>query len=93
MARRFLYEKPLPVGKTDNYTLSPNDEWQGDALIKEFTVEVSGLTVNSQQHDGITMQVNVTATEEARNSIHWSFKLDNEKQTECITGYIDSPRC
>lgn len=92
MAKPFKYEKSLPVGKTDTYTLSPNDEWQGDALIDSFAVEVSGLTVNSQQHDGTTMQVNVTATESARNSIHWSFALDDGR-TECITGYIDSPRC
>lgn len=92
MAKRFLYEKPLPVGKTDNYTLSPNDEWQGDALIDSFTVEVSGLTVNSQQHDGTNIQLNLTATESARNSVHFSFTLDDGR-TECITGYIDSPRC
>lgn len=92
MAKRFLYEKPLPVGKTDNYTLSPNDEWQGDALIDSFTVEVSGLTVNSQQHDGTTIQLNLTATEQARNSVHFSFVLDDGR-SECITGYIDSPRC
>ena len=92
MAKRFLYEKPLPVDKTDTYTMSPNDKWQGDALIDSFAVEVSGLTVNSQQHDGTTIQLNLTATESARNSVHFSFTLDDGR-TECITGYIDSPRC
>ncbi len=92
MARDFLYRKPLPVGKTDNYTLSPNDLWQGDAVIDSFTVTVDGLTVNSQQHDGTTMQISVTATNKARNAVHWSFLLEDGR-SECITGFIDSPEC
>lgn len=92
MARDFLYQKKLPVGKTDTYTLSPNDIWQGSASIEDFTVEVDGLRINSRQHDGVTMQVNVTATSEARNKIHWSFTLDDTR-SECVTGYVDSPSC
>lgn len=92
MAKGFLYEKALPVGQTDTYTLSPNDIWQGNALIDSFSVIVNGLQVNSQQHDGVTMQVNVTAVSEARNRIHWSFTLDDGR-SECVTGYVDSPSC
>lgn len=92
MAKDFLYDKALPVGKTDTYTLSPNDIWQGDALIDSFAVTADGLTINSEQHDGTTMQVNVTAVSEARNKIHWSFTLDDGR-SECITGYVDSPSC
>ena len=92
MAKDFLYKKALPVGMTDTYTLSPNDIWQGAADIDSFEVEVNGLTVNSQQHDGKTMQVSVTATTMARNSIHWSFLL-TDGRSECVTGFIDCPNC
>lgn len=89
-----IFERPLPVGKTVDYTLTEKADWLNGATIVNPTVTASegGVTVGAVVTDGQVVQARLTGTDTGRYKIHFDYAL-SDGRTYCYVGVIDVINC
>lgn len=87
-----LAEKPLGVGKMDNYQLTENVDWIGNSSISSVTVTCDGCDVGPTAHVGPIMQVRLTGRVTGIHEVHWSYKLLDGRD-RCYTTYVKVKDC
>ena len=86
-----LYEKPLPVGKVGNYTLTVDKGWLGSESITSVNVTCDGATVTLPTFSGNVLQAYFTAQIGGRISVHWEWSTAT--RSDCFTTYINGVTC
>lgn len=87
-----LYEKPLPSGKTGNYTLTPDPSWLGaEAILTQSATVNGGATVDSVSQSGGIIQVFLTGITVGRWEIE--FNWSTATRSDCYSAYFDVIDC
>ena len=88
-----LFEKPLPVGKTGNYTVTVDSGWLGQETIsgQTVTVEGGGASVGTVTSANGVIQAFLTGVEVGRHEVE--FDWQTATRSDCITTYIDVVEC
>lgn len=86
-----LHEKPLPLGKTGNYTLTVDKGWLGGETITSVNVTCSGAAVTLPVADGNVLQAYFTAQTVGRMTVHWEWFTAT--RGDCYTTYIECINC
>lgn len=88
-----LYQKPLPVGKTGNYTLTVDSGWLGEESLISQTVTIAsgGATVGITTSSGNVIQTFLTGVEVGRHEVE--FEWATATRSDCITVYLDVVEC
>lgn len=86
-----LYEKPLPVGKVGNYTLTLDSGWLGDESITSVGVSCSGATVTLPTSNGSVLQAFFEGLSVGRHAAHWEWAT--QTRSDCVTTYVNVTEC
>lgn len=87
-----IYQKPLPVGKTGNYTITVSPRWLGEEVITGFTVTVdSGVTKSLETFDNNILQTYLTGVTEGLHKIH--FEWTTATRSDCSTVAVRVVSC
>lgn len=86
-----LYEKPLPVGKVSNYTLTIDSGWLGAESITSIDVTCSGATVTLPTSQDNVLQAYFEGAEVGRHEIHWSWSTAT--RSDCATTVVTVLEC
>lgn len=92
MGKVKLAERPLGIGKTDNYQAGLNVDWLGEAEIATVNVTANGVTVSNAAFVGPFMQVTLTGQSAGIHEIHWSYTL-NDGRSGCDTTAVRVKDC
>lgn len=88
-----LYAKPLPVGKTGNYTLTIDGGWLGQETItsQTITTDTDEITVGLDSSANNVIQVYLTGVSVGRHEVH--FEWTTATRSDCTTCYVDVVEC
>ena len=88
-----LYEKPLPVGKTGNYTLTVDSAWlDGEPITSQSaTVDSGGATVGITVADGNVIQTYLTGVTVGRHEVE--FQWATATRSDCLSVFVDVVEC
>ena len=86
-----LYQKPLPVGKTGNYTLTLDSGWLGAETITNVNVTCDGATVTLPTSNGNVLQAFFEGDTRGRAEVHWEWATAT--RSDCYTATLDIVEC
>lgn len=88
-----LYEKPLPVGKTGNYTLTVDSGWLGGDSITSVSASVpsGGATVTLPTSSGNVLQAFFEGVTVGRHEVEWEWATAT--RSDCYTVILDVVEC
>lgn len=86
-----LYEKPLPVGKVGNYTLTLNSGWLSQEAITSVNVTCEGATITLPTFDGNVLQAFFEGVTKGRHKVHWEWATAT--RSDCYTGVLTIVEC
>lgn len=85
-------QKPLPVGKTGNYTVTIDSGWlDSEPLTSENVTAATGMTISSVTSSGNVIQFLATGTVAGRHEVHAEWATAT--RSDCYTFYIDVIEC
>lgn len=86
-----LYEKPLPVGKVGNYTLTLDSGWMSQEAITSVNVTCGGATVTLPTSSGNVLQAYFEGVTTGRHEVHWSWSTAT--RSDCYTAVLTVSEC
>ena len=86
-----LYQKPLPVGKIGNYTLTLDSGWLDGETIVSVNVTCPGATVTLPTSSGNVLQAFLEGVAAGRYEMHWEWATAT--RSDCYTTVIDVIEC
>lgn len=86
-----LYEKPLPVGRVGNYTLTIDSGWLSQETITSVNVTCDGATVALPTSSGNVLQAFFEGVTVGRHEVHWSWSTPT--RSDCATTVIQVVEC
>lgn len=86
-----LYEKPLPVGKVGNYTLTLDSGWLGAESITNVTVTCDGATITLPASNENVLQAFFKGNTKGRFAVHWEWSTAT--RSDCYTTYLNIVDC
>lgn len=85
------YEKPLPVGKTGNYTLTLDSGWLGNETITSVTATCDDATVTLPTSNGNVLQAFFEGVNAGTSEVHWEWATAT--RSDCYTVVINIVEC
>jgi hypothetical protein len=85
------FDKPLAVGKTQQYTFTVPTTWLGNEVLTSALVESTGVTVDSYSFSGNVVEFYATGLTVGRYKAHLS--IDTANRSDCHTGLITVVSC
>lgn len=87
-----LYDKPLPVGKTGNYTLTVDSGWLNGETISSVNVTAdSGVTITLPTPNGNVLQAFFEGVTVGRHAVEWEWSTAT--RSDCYTVYLSVVEC
>ena len=88
-----LYQKPLPVGKTGNYTLTVDSGWLNGETISSVsaTVDSGGATVTLPTSNGNVLQAFFEGATVGRHKVEWEWATAT--RSDCYSTYLEVVEC
>lgn len=86
-----LYEKPLPVGKVGNYTLTIDSGWLNGESITGVAVTCDGATVTLPTSSDNVLQAYFEGFEVGRFDVHWEWSTPT--RSDCYKTVITVTEC
>lgn len=90
-----IWEKNLPVGKTDNYSITVNPDWLGDEAITNATVmsDQSGtlITLGSVTILGGSISVPITGLATGYSKVEFDFNTPT--RSDCFEATLYTKEC
>lgn len=86
-----LYEKPLPVGKVGNYTLTLDSGWLGAETITSVNVTCAGATITLPTSSGNVLQAFFEGVTVGRFEVHWEWATAT--RSDCYTSVLNIIEC
>lgn len=86
-----FYDKPLPVGKIGNYTLTLDKGWLGEEALTSVNVTCEGANVTLPTSSGNVLQAYFEGVREGRIVVHWSWSTAT--RSDCYTTFIYGESC
>lgn len=86
-----LYEKPLPVGKVGNYTLTLDSGWLGAETITSVSVTCAGATITLPTSNGNVLQAFFEGDTVGRFEVEWEWATAT--RSDCYTTVLNIAEC
>ena len=86
-----LYEKPLPVGKVGNYTLTLDSGWLGEETITSVSVTCEGVTITLPTSQGNVLQAYFEGVTVGRFEVKWEWATAT--RSDCYTAVLSVIEC